>query len=263
MTTPAQNKYPTHSTWFESWLVPQIARKLSSGNREGTFTFCAQWWLHTEVSCRMAFLHSAWEASRLSKDGSAMSAWFLHHLDPHLRVVMDAASGPMWRCTPDRHVAIPTLPFQTVPDGSFPPTPTTSVADAHYRFHYLWFEDWLAPRVARKLSSGNREGTSTFCAQWWLHTEVACRMAFLHSAWEASRLSKDGSAMSAWFLHHLDPHLRVMMDAASGPMWRCTPDRHVAIPTLPARRIPLGWFATPHLPTDTGFGPDFRNRRSA
>jgi len=120
--TPAL-AYPWFVDWAEDWFFRQYARRLASGNREGTHTWCAQWWKHREVAVRMAALWQAWEAARITPDGSAMNGWWLMHADPTMRVLTDAANGPMWRCTPQRHDQVATLPVEPVPPGYFPRPP--------------------------------------------------------------------------------------------------------------------------------------------
>ncbi|MCX4098420.1 DUF4913 domain-containing protein [Nocardia sp. alder85J] len=104
-----------------------------------------------------------------------------------------------------------------------------------------WVQEWLTQVVSRRLLTGNREGTYTWCAQWWRHTEVCFRLAAMHQGWEEARV-KGGSAMSSWCVYHLDPQLRVLLDAANGPLWRCIPDHHVSEQTLPTEPVPAGWF---------------------
>ncbi|WP_458688804.1 DUF4913 domain-containing protein [Nocardia tengchongensis] len=97
------------------------------------------------------------------------------------------------------------------------------------------------------------------------HRGDSVRFAALHAVFEAARVTEDGTAMSTLFVSHIDPHLRVILDAAQGPLHRCTPDRHVPQPGLPATPVPVGWFDTmgrsPAI-EDLGFGPDFRLLRS-
>lgn len=117
--TPAP-AYPWFVDWLDDWFFPQYARRLASSNREGTYTFCAQWFRHREVAVRLAALWQAWEAARITPDGSAMNGWWLMHADPTMRALSDAANGPMWRCTPQRHDQVATLPVEPVPPGYFP-----------------------------------------------------------------------------------------------------------------------------------------------
>jgi hypothetical protein len=92
-------------------------------------------------------------------------------------------------------------------------------------------------------------------------TAVAVRFAGLHEVFEAALHAEDKSAMSGLFVRHIDPHLRYILDAANGPLHRCTPDQHLDIPGVPTASIPTAWFGAPGAKTPTehlGFGPDFR-----
>lgn len=67
--------------------------------------------------------------------------------------------------------------------------------------------------------------------------------------------------MSTLFVRHIDPHMRAILDAANGPLHRCTPQRHVDLPGLPSDPIPPNWHDTAGTNTRVerlGFGPDFR-----
>ena len=67
--------------------------------------------------------------------------------------------------------------------------------------------------------------------------------------------------MSSLFVRHIDPHMRHILDAANGPLHRCTPDLHIDSPGLDWAPVPANWF---NIPGETvpismlGFGPDFR-----
>ncbi|WP_067666040.1 DUF4913 domain-containing protein [Nocardia miyunensis] len=117
-TPPPPPEFGHFSDWVERWLTQVVSRRLLTGNREGTYSWCAQWWRHTEVCFRLAALHQGWEEAR-AKGGSAMSGWCVYHLDPQLRVLLDAANGPMWRCTAEHHVGEQTLPSEPVPPAWF------------------------------------------------------------------------------------------------------------------------------------------------
>ncbi|MEU1550822.1 hypothetical protein [Nocardia sp. NPDC005745] len=63
------------------------------------------------------------------------------------------------------------------------------------------------------------------------------------------------------FVGHIDPHLRVILDAANGPLHRCTPEHHTDSPGLSFTDVPLDWFApvgSVAAVEDAGFVPDFR-----
>ncbi|RDI43566.1 DUF4913 domain-containing protein [Nocardia mexicana] len=279
---PMPPAYPNFVVFAEKWLLPFVNVRLAEANREQTYTWCRQWWRHRAVSVRIAHLHAAFEAARRSRSGSTVSTYLTSHVDAHFRVILDAANGPLHRCTRAKHVALPSLSADPVPPGWFGarPKPTTgnqTTDDGQGegekkktppRFgHYAdWVEHWLLPVTAVKVTANHREGQYTWCRQWWDHHGVAVRFAALHAVFEAARLADDKTAISTLFVSHIDPHLRVILDAAQGPLHRCSPDRHVPQPGLPTTTVAPNWFGLSGRPVpieDLGFGPDFRSLRPA
>ena len=124
-----------------------------------------------------------------------------------------------------------------------------------------WVEVWLAPSIARKLP-GHGKG-ATWCAQWWRHREAAVRLHALWRAWEAAA-DDGGAALSLWWTHGLDPHLRVLTDGVAGPLYRCGTATHQPAAQLATSPVAAGWFTQPLVTGDArrdpfgGFGPDFR-----
>ncbi|MRH92940.1 DUF4913 domain-containing protein [Nocardia sp. SYP-A9097] len=269
---PKPPAYPDFVTFAEKWLFPFQTVRLAEANREQTYTWCPQWWRHRPVAVRIAALHNAFEASRRTRSGSAISTLLLSHIDAHMRIILDAANGPLYRCTRTKHVALQPLSADPVPAGWFGDLarPANTNGDRKRkppRFaHYSEFVDqWLLPVTAVRIAANHREGQYTWCRQWWAHHGVAVRFAALRAGFEAARLAEDGTAMSTLFVSHIDPHMRVILDAAQGPLHRCTPDRHVPQPGLPFTSIPAGWFGSvgSSFPVDElGFGPDFRLLRN-
>ncbi|MEV0336929.1 DUF4913 domain-containing protein [Nocardia sp. NPDC050717] len=256
-----------HFTDFATaWMLPTISVRLAEANRENTFTWCSRWWAHRPVAVRVAHLHTAFEAMRRAKAGSSLSTFLLTHFDPHVNSILDAANGPLHRCTRTHHQATPSLPFDPVPPAWFGATPPASAVDDDKpakRFgHYSEFvQQWLLPVVSVKIAANNREGQYTWCRQWWRHQGVAIRFAGLHACFEAATTADDKQAMSALFVRHIDPHFRHILDAANGPLHRCTPDQHIDSPGLAGEPVPANWFGTPGSLTPIhclGFGPDFR-----
>ncbi|MCX5042492.1 DUF4913 domain-containing protein [Aldersonia sp. NBC_00410] len=127
-----------------------------------------------------------------------------------------------------------------VPEGTETDKPAPRSIPPRFRHAGEWVEQWLAPIVVRRLT-GPGQGR-TWCAQWWKHDEVAVRMDALWSGWEAARASKDRLAMSALWVHHIDAHLRVILDGESGPLHMCGPDEHNEPGSLPVEPAPQGWF---------------------
>ena len=74
------------------------------------------------TAARLHSLWRAWEGARVDPEPLAMSSWWIYHFDAHWRA-LTAASGPMHKCTADRHVGIDALPALAAPDGWFTPTP--------------------------------------------------------------------------------------------------------------------------------------------
>ncbi|MFF0546610.1 MULTISPECIES: DUF4913 domain-containing protein [Nocardia] len=269
--TPAAGPMPpqfVHFTDFASrWMLPTISVRLAEANRENTFTWCSRWWAHRPVAVRVAHLHTAFEAMRRAKAGSSLSTFLLTHFDPHVNLILDAANGPLHRCTRNHHQATPSLPFDPVPPGWFGTTSTTTTTvdddkPAKKFGHYSEFvQRWLLPVVSVKIAANNREGQYTWCRQWWRHQSVAIRFAGLHACFEAAVNAEDKQAMSALFVRHIDPQVRYILDAANGPLHRCTPDRHIDSPGLGGEPVPSNWFGIAGSSTPVhqlGFGPDFR-----
>lgn len=266
---PMPPSYIHFTEFAERWLFPFISVRLAEANRENTYTWCSKWWAHRPVAVRIAHLHSAFEAQRRARTGNGFSAFVLSHVDAHLKIILDAANGPLYRCTRTSHIATPSLPFDPVPAGYFKPAQPTEDADGKQkkgpppRFaHYSDFvQEWLLPVTAVRIAANNREGQLTWCRQWWRHHGVTVRFAGLHKVFEAARRAEDKTAMSSLFVRHIDPHLRHVLDAANGPLFRCTPDAHIDTPGLPAAPVPAAWFGALGAKTTVerlGFGPDFR-----
>ncbi len=136
-------------------------------------------------------------------------------------------------------------------DNSDPGTPAAAptgnegdVVEQPLEFdHYVDFaEQWLFPNTAVRIAGTNREGTYSWCPQWWRHRPVVVRIAALHDAFETAVASTDGSAMSNFLVHHVDPTVRALLDAVNGPMHRCTLDQHSNVSSLPSTPVPPGWF---------------------
>ncbi|KZM70433.1 DUF4913 domain-containing protein [Nocardia terpenica] len=265
---PIPPAYPNFVEFGEKWLFPFVNVRLAEAGREQTDTWCVDWWRHRAVAVRIAHLHRAFEAVR-RRSGSAVSTYLLSHIDAHMRWILDAANGPLHRCTRTTHVAVPALSSAPIPPGWFGPaataTPKPGEETPKRRFgHYSQFvTDWLLPVTAVRISGHQREGQYTWCRRWWDHHGVCIRFATVHAVFEAALQADDLTAMSTLFVAHIDPHMRVILDAARGPLHRCTPDRHIPLPGLPTSTVAPNWFGIANVPVDElGFGPDFRALRA-
>ncbi|MDR1513925.1 MAG: DUF4913 domain-containing protein [Propionibacteriaceae bacterium] len=77
-----------------------------------------------------------------------------------------------------------------------------------------WCDDWLRWTFRPQIDGRSR----VWLARWWEVDEAVCRLDALWQAWEAARV-QGGDAMSAWWLMHADPCLRLLM-APDGPLSR-------------------------------------------
>ncbi|MFI8974177.1 DUF4913 domain-containing protein [Nocardia asteroides] len=255
-----------HFTDFAtSWMLPTVSVRLAEANRENTYTWCHRWWAHRPVAVRVAHLHTAFEAMRRSQAGSSLSTFLLSHFDPHIAHMLDAANGPLHRCTRTHHQSTPSLPFAPVPPTWFGTKPAEEPDDGKpvkkFATYSEFVEQWLLPVTSVKIAANNREGQYTWCRQWWRHQSVAVRFAGLHACFEAAVKAEDKMAMSSLFVRHIDPQMRHVLDAANGPLHRCTPEIHTDSPGLTGDPIPANWFGPSGstLPIEhLGFGPDFR-----
>ncbi|MCH0542660.1 DUF4913 domain-containing protein [Streptomyces sp. MUM 203J] len=104
-------------------------------------------------------------------------------------------------------------------------------AEAEFYFAdvFAFVEEYLARMVRRRINGSS----ATWCPRWWAHPEAGARLSALWLAWEQLR-HDSGLGLSTWWLHHADPHLRVLMDPDTGPFAACSPkDGHTLYPFDP------------------------------
>ncbi|MFD6401165.1 DUF4913 domain-containing protein [Nocardia sp. NPDC060249] len=113
---PPERKFATVIDWVEGYLVKIVRRKLNPLAGKG-LSWDERWWMYPEVVARLLALHEAWEEARASDSGSAMSSWWIQHLEPHLRVILDGDTGPMSLAAKDSGFhGHPPMPISAVPD---------------------------------------------------------------------------------------------------------------------------------------------------
>ncbi|NMD64259.1 UNVERIFIED_ORG: uncharacterized protein DUF4913 [Nocardia globerula] len=103
-----------------------------------------------------------------------------------------------------------------------PKTETEAEAEAEeiepmYADVFGWVDGFFAQVIRRRINPEAGEGLA-WDQRWWLYPEVVGRLTALHYAWEEARASEKLSAMSSWWIHHLEPHIRVIFDGQDGPM---------------------------------------------
>lgn len=91
---PIEPLYENVFDWVDGFFMMVIRRKINPSPGTG-LSWDQRWWLYPEVVARLTALHYAWEEARASDKPSAMSSWWIHHLEPHIRVIFDGETGPM------------------------------------------------------------------------------------------------------------------------------------------------------------------------
>lgn len=81
-------------------------------------------------------------------------------------------------------------------------------------------KDYLSPMYRRALTGS----ATTWCPEWWKHSEAIARLEALWRAWEFLRLDPH-TGMSVWFRDHADHHMGVLL-SADGPFKGCKPAEH-------------------------------------
>ncbi|MGW3485505.1 DUF4913 domain-containing protein [Rhodococcus indonesiensis] len=80
--------------------------------------------------------------------------------------------------------------------------------------------------------------------RWWACPKAVACLTALHQTLEEARVSDSASAMSAWGIQHLEPHLRVIPDGDTGPIANAKSDRSfMGWPAMPAEPVPAGVLA--------------------
>ncbi|ETT23809.1 hypothetical protein D092_20850 [Rhodococcus ruber Chol-4] len=118
-TDSPQKKEPKFANvieWVNGFFLPVIRRRIS--DNDGGLSWDPRWWAYPEVVARLTALHQAWEEARVSDSMSAMSSWWIQHLEPHLRVILDGDTGPMANAKADRSfMGWPAMPADPVPSN--------------------------------------------------------------------------------------------------------------------------------------------------
>lgn len=105
-----------------------------------------------------------------------------------------------------------------------------------------FLHEQLLPSYIRKQGRQAR-----WCKRWYLHAEAISRVTAMWRSWEKLRLEA-GTGASDWWLHHADPHMRVLLDPETGPFYNCD-DQHTAPKPFIAELAPTGWFPDERLET--------------
>lgn len=85
-------QFPTVVEFVEQFLVFAINRKISTTPGSG-LRWDPNWHQYPEVVYRLVALHEAYEVA-IIEGGAAPSSWWIQHLEPHMRVILDGDTGP-------------------------------------------------------------------------------------------------------------------------------------------------------------------------
>lgn len=89
-------RYETLTEFVGDFLVEALWIDLTGQAR----IWCPEWWRHPGAIIRLDALHRSFEALRQDA-GTGMSAWVLHHADPHMLALTNPA-GVFKGCSTDR-----------------------------------------------------------------------------------------------------------------------------------------------------------------
>jgi len=101
---------------FVRGLVIPVFRRNVGPRTEARWS--ARWWESAEAIMRLEAMWRSWEALR-HDPATGVSDWLKDHADHHLAVLM-SPTGPFARSLDEAKATDP-LPYETPPDGLFPP----------------------------------------------------------------------------------------------------------------------------------------------
>lgn len=97
------------------------------------------------------------------------------------------------------------------------PPPEKEKIKPRYRNADEFVEHFLRNAVERRVNTANNSSLR-WDPRWRRHPEVVLRLDALWKAFEGAVASTDPGAMSRWWIHDFDPHMRVILEGESGPM---------------------------------------------
>ncbi|WP_406382486.1 DUF4913 domain-containing protein [Streptomyces sp. NBC_01618] len=101
--------FPTLDAFVTQYLAPLLRDR----DVTGVGAWCPNWWTHPEVIARFGAMWRAFEYLR-HDTGLGLSHWWLHHLDPHMTVLLHPVTGPFRNCR-SGHGDSPDLPVVPAP----------------------------------------------------------------------------------------------------------------------------------------------------
>ncbi|WP_405714446.1 MULTISPECIES: DUF4913 domain-containing protein [unclassified Streptomyces] len=100
---------------LEAFVTEYLAEILRDRDVTAVGTWCPSWWRHPEAIVRLNVLWRTFEYLRHDST-LGMSHWWLHHVDPHLAILLHPVTGPFRNCR-SGHAGGTALPLDPVPAG--------------------------------------------------------------------------------------------------------------------------------------------------
>lgn len=95
---------------------------------------------------------------------------------------------------------------------------------------------FVADRLVHLVPLPTPESGRVWCPSWFWHAQALTRLDAVWRAWEHLR-HDPALGISSWWTHHVDPHMRALMDPVTGPFARCA-DGHRPDEPLPTDPMP-------------------------
>ncbi|MFE1513921.1 DUF4913 domain-containing protein [Corynebacterium bovis] len=109
-------RFSTVVEFVEGFVRFAVNRKMSSTPGQG-LRWDPDWHQYPEVVYRLTAVHEAYEEA-VAAGGLAVSSWWVHHFDPHMRVILDGETGPFARYAEGAITTTPAPLPVTDPSGS-------------------------------------------------------------------------------------------------------------------------------------------------
>ncbi|GAA4996720.1 hypothetical protein GCM10023205_82460 [Yinghuangia aomiensis] len=112
--------------------------------------------------------------------------------------------------------------MSTVADDPNASGPANGDADAEVELIFSSLDSFVTEYIGQILCRRLNRATAVWCPEWWRHPEALVRLSAMWRAFEYLRVDA-ALGMSTFWLHHADPHMRVLMDPEFGPFALCDP----------------------------------------
>ncbi|WP_234391494.1 DUF4913 domain-containing protein, partial [Nocardia suismassiliense] len=205
---PAPKRAPEFASLdaFADFFAQACTRRVEDNYNQAVW--CPRWREHPEAVLRLTALWKAREHLR-TRGAVGMSAWWLDHVGPHMRRLLDP-NGPFKYCSirnghKDLLAPLP-VDLELLPaelSAATTPAPGDAFGSVTEFVH-----TFLIDLYRRQVTDTNEK---VWCPQWWCHREARERLALLWHTYEYLR--RGGPlGLSTWLLDHADHHMPDLFD---------------------------------------------------